>query len=70
MPTPKEYRQQIQQIVSSATALAERVEIEGATDRDLAMTIELNAAYIDILGEMENEDNLNALLGEEDQNAD
>ena len=50
--SPAYYRAKVRRITRAASDLAERVEVAGATARDLAMAIELNQQYLDALDEM------------------
>lgn len=51
-PAAAQFEKRVQRIAASASALACRVERDGATERDLAVAIELNQAYIDILDDI------------------
>lgn len=47
-----QFEKRVQRIASAASALACRVEQDGATERDVAMVVELNQQYVDILDEI------------------
>ena len=59
--TPEEAREELAKIGRSATALAQRTQTQGATERDLAIAAELDQAYVDLLDELLETDDL---LGE------
>jgi hypothetical protein len=52
LPAAPYYQSQLAKVARAASALFERVECNGATSRDLAIAIELNQKYVDILDEI------------------
>lgn len=51
-PNGPYFTNKLNRIARAAFDLAERVQIDGATERDLAMAVELNQQYVDVLDEM------------------
>lgn len=46
------FKNKLSRLAAAASDLAERVEVDGATERDLAIAVELNQQYVDALDEM------------------
>ena len=52
LPAAPYFQSQMAKVARAASALFERVQHDGATERDLAMAVELNQQYVDMLDEI------------------